>query len=316
MKTHRIAYVEVPLLALVTFAGTGFAMEGRAWGDIHVRTMDGATYPFQASGEFIASRSTAGDLEVQLRLESAGFSSNVSVATAVAVLVDTTRASVALGREPLLFVDDQPAILGPEGYLELHDGGRIERTKRGYEIFWSDGSILSIGVHKRHLNAFMRPAESRRSKLSGLFGNFNGIAADDIEATLATLDSDAQSQQLRAGLTELARTLLAGDDDDIEDLVVQEESLFQYEPGQSTSTFRKPMPTREATLGALPAASRRRAQEVCEAAGVKDKDLLKACIVDVGYTRDESFAESAVAVQERDAANWDSELAKRADAGL
>ena len=102
MMTHRIAYVVFPLLALVATAGSAAAWEGRAWGDIHVQTMDGATYEFQSSGEFIASRSTAGDLEVQLRLESTGFSSYVSIATAVAVLVDTSRVSVALGREPTL----------------------------------------------------------------------------------------------------------------------------------------------------------------------------------------------------------------------
>jgi len=43
---------------------------------------------------------------------------------------------------------------------------------------------------------------------------------------------------------------------------------------------------------------------------------LQACIVDVGYTRDESFADTAAAVQARDASNWDSELGEQADAGF
>ena len=308
MKIHRIAYATLPLLALLITAGTASAMEGRAWGDIHVQTMDGATYEFQAAGEYAASRSTAGDFEVQLRLESTGFSRYVSIVTAVAVLVDTTRASVALGRESVLFVDEQPMTLPRDGVLELPDGGRIERAKRGYEIYWSDGSILSIDVRKRHLNAFLRPAETRRSTLSGLFGNFNGIAADDVEASIANLGSNSDTQ-LRAGLTELARTLLADDED--ERLLAQEESLFEYEPGQSTFSFRRPTPTREATAATLSASWRRRAKEACEEAGVTDPDLLEACIVDVGYTRDESFAETAVAVQARNVSNWDSEVATR-----
>jgi hypothetical protein len=310
MKTYRLAYAALPLLALVTTASNGLAMEGRAWGDIHVQTMDGATYDCQAAGEFVASRSTAGDLEVQLRLESRGFSPNVSVATAVAVLVDSTRASVALGREPMLFVDEQPMPLA-DGVVELPDGGRIEQSKRGYEIYWSDGSILTIDLRKRHLNVFLRPAESRRSTLSGLFGNFNGIAADDVEATLATVGADSPDR-LHAGLVELARILLVDENDDR--LVEQEQSLFDYEPGQSTWTFRKPAPTREATATALSANWRRRAQEACKEAGVTDPALLEACIVDVGYTRDESFAETAAAVQERDGSNWDSKLTRQADA--
>ena len=314
MKNFRFAFVALPVLGLLATASTAADWEGRAWGDIHVQTMDGATYEFQATGEYVASRSTAGDLEVQLRLESRGFSPNVSVATSVAVLVDTTRASVALGREPMLFVDEQPTTLPADGVLELPDGGRIERAKRGYEIFWSDGSILSIDARKRHLNAFLRPAESRRSTLSGLFGNFNGSAADDVDAVTVAQSAGSLSG-LHPALTDLARSLLTADNDD-ERLLAQEESLFEYEPGQSTFTFRRPTPTREATAATLPANWRRRAQEACEEAGVTDPDLLEACIVDVGYTRDESFADTAAAVQERDASNWDSKLAGRVDQGF
>jgi hypothetical protein len=213
----------------------------------------------------------------------------------------------------MLFVDGQPAAL-PDGVLELPDGGRIERSKRGYEIYWSDGSILSVDVRKRHLNAFLRPAESRRSTLSGLFGNFNGSAADDVDAVTVAQSAGSLSG-LHPALTELARSLLTADNDD-ERLLTQEESLFEYEPGQSTFTFRRPAPTREATAATLPASWRRRAQEACEEAGVTDPDLLEACIVDVGYTRDESFADTAAAVQERDASNWDSKLAGRVDQGF
>ena len=39
-----------------------------------------------------------------------------------------------------------------------------------------------------------------------------------------------------------------------------------------------------------------------------DTDLLEACIVDVGYTRDESFAETAAAVQARNRSNMESDL--------
>ena len=127
MKQHPVC-TALLLLALVSVAGPVRAMEGRAWGDIHVQTLDGATYDFQAAGEFVASRSTAGDLEVQLRLESTGFSNYVSIVTAVAVLVDTSRASVALRREPMLSVEGQPVTLSPGGSLDLPEGGRIERS--------------------------------------------------------------------------------------------------------------------------------------------------------------------------------------------
>ena len=310
MMNQRLVYTALSLFALVIAADPARAMEGRAWGDIHVRTLDGATYDFQAAGEFVASRSTAGDLEVQLRLESTGFSSYVSIVTAVAVLVDTSRASVALGREPMLSVEGQPVTLSPGGGLDLPDGGRIERSERGYEIFWSDGSSLFIKVGKGHLNAFLRPALTRRSTLSGLFGNFNGSAMDDVDAVTAigALASGTGSG-LHPGLAELARSLVFDDDNGW--LVAQRTSLFEYAPGQSTRTFRKPTPAREASVAGLPASWRRQARAACEEAGVTDRDLLEACIVDVGYTRDESFAETAMAVQARNDSNWDSELDRR-----
>ncbi len=303
MIKQRLVHAALPVLALVSTPGPAQAMEGRAWGDIHVQTMDGATYEFQAAGEFVASRSTAGDLEVQLRLESTGFSSYVSIVTAVAVQVDTSRASVALGREPLLSVAEQPVPLSSGGAVDLPDGGRIERSERGYEIFWSDGSTLFIKVGKGHLNAFLRPALTRRSTLEGLFGNFNGSPLDDVDAVTA-MGSRGSGLQLR--LAELARSLFFDEDNGW--LVAQDTSLFEYAPGQSTRTFRKPTPKREASVDGLPATWRRQAREACEEAGVIDPELLEACIVDVGYTRDESFAETARAVQARNDSNWDSEL--------
>ncbi len=310
MKKQSHVCTAVLLLALVSTAGPIHAMEGRAWGDIHVQTLDGATYDFQAAGEFIASRSAAGDLEVQLRLESTGFSSYVSIVTAVAVQVDSSRASVALGRDPMLFVEGQSVTLEPGEGLDLPGGGRIERLAKSYEIIWSDGSNLSVNVAKRHLNAFLRPALTRKGTLTGLFGNFNGNSMDDIDAVtaMATLGS-GNGSGLQPQLTELARALFLDEDDDR--LVAQDTSLFEYKPGQSTKTFRRPAPQREASVAGLPSSWRRQAQAACEEAGVTDPDLLDACIVDVGYTRDEGFAETALAVQARNHSNWETELDKR-----
>ncbi|HXV60285.1 MAG TPA: hypothetical protein VEK15_06290, partial [Vicinamibacteria bacterium] len=65
---------------------------------------------------------------------------------------------------------------------------------------------------------------------------------------------------------------------------------------------------REASAAGLPPSWRRRARAACEEAGVTDPDLLEACIVDVGYTRDESFAETAAAVQARSRFDAESDL--------
>ena len=86
---------------------------------------------------------------------------------------------------------------------------------------------------------------------------------------------------------------------------------MDWRKAEKPRTFRRPMPTREASVAGLPASWRRQAQAACEEAGVTDPDLLEACIVDVGYTRDESFTETAVAVQARNDPNWETDLDKR-----
>jgi hypothetical protein len=310
--TYRMATVSLLLLALVAAAGPASATEGRAWGDIHLRTMDGTIYDFQSSGEFVASRSPDGDFEVQLRLETNGFAPHVSVATAVAVQVDATRASVVLGRDPLLYVDERPVDLASGDALDLPWGGRIERRKKDYEIYWADGSILTVDVRKRHLNAYLRPSPDRRGTLTGLFGNFNGVSGDDVSVSTVALGA-APTAGIDPVLAEAARMLFSDGEEPW--TIAQQESLFEYEPGKTTWSYRKPKPRKEATVDGLSKSRRKSAREACEAAGVTDPDLLEACIVDVGYTRDASFAETAAAVQERDDVNWDEEPVRRADAG-
>ena len=105
-------------------------------------------------------------------------------------------------------------------------------------------------MRKRHLNAFLRPAETRRSTLSGLFGNFNGIAADDVEASIANsrfgLSCAAELGHCRPGEGSASPTKRTPR------LLQQEESLFEYEPGQSTrGPSGNRTPTREATSAAL-----------------------------------------------------------------
>jgi hypothetical protein len=125
---------------------------------------------------------------------------------------------------------------------------------------------------------------------------------------IGTLGSTTGSD-LNAGLAELARSLLT--DDDRGWLVSQKTSLFEYAPGQGTWIFRKPAPKREASADSLPASRRRQVRAACEQVGVTDPVLLEACIIDVGYTRDEGFADSAAAVQARNDSTWETDLDRR-----
>src|SRR5437879_1588967 len=77
-------------------------------GDVHIRTADGAYYDFQLFGEFIALKSNAGDLEVQIRQEPwQGSSRTVSTNTAVAVSVAGDRISFYVRPRARLIVNGE-----------------------------------------------------------------------------------------------------------------------------------------------------------------------------------------------------------------
>ena len=63
---------------------------GDTWGDPHLVTYDGVKYDFQAKGEFVLSRGSVGDFEVQTRQQPRG-NSAVTLNKAVAFRVGTDR---------------------------------------------------------------------------------------------------------------------------------------------------------------------------------------------------------------------------------
>jgi hypothetical protein len=75
--------------------------------------------------------------------------------------------------------------------------------------------------------------------------------------------------------------------------VTQAESLFDYGPGEDTNSFTdRSFPA--APCPPIPDSKRLAAEQACQSAGITDKDLLDACIFDVGNTGDVRFVDSHV----------------------
>ncbi len=79
--------------------------------------------------------------------------------------------------------------------------------------------------------------------------------------------------------------------------IKQAESLFDYQPGESTATFTNlSIPSAIVTVASIPAAAMANAQAVCLAAGVRTEPLLDDCLIDVGMTGQDIYAASTAAV--------------------
>jgi hypothetical protein len=77
----------------------------------------------------------------------------------------------------------------------------------------------------------------------------------------------------------------------------QAESLFDYQPGESTATFMKlAIPSAEATVASLSPSALAMAHSICAAAGVRTEPILNDCLIDVGMTGDPSYAAGSAAV--------------------
>lgn len=258
---------------------------GIVWGDVHLRTLDGRSYDLQAAGEFVMAAAPGDGLEVQVRMVPYGERRSVSVTTAVAARVAGRRVTLAVDRDPVVWVDGRPAVLGARGgERDLGRGALVRRRGRRYELIWPDGSRLEAGVGT-YIDVRFLPAPSRAGELRGLLGDFDGDRTDDLVLGDGRVLDDPSVEVLHGPFADAWRVTPAG-------------SLFDYGPGESTAAFTdRSMPRRAVSAATLPAADRRRAEAVCRAAGVQAGVALEACVLDVGLTGESAFARSSRFVQ-------------------
>ncbi|WCN79286.1 VWD domain-containing protein [Micromonospora sp. LH3U1] len=258
-------------------------------GDPHLLTYDGLRYDFQAAGEFVLSRSTRDDFEVQTRQTMFPASSVVAVNSAVAVRVAGDRVGVyATPDGPVTRVNGAPPVFAPAG-MKLPRGGTVTTWGDGtVTVDWPDGARLDahpIGVWG--LSVSVSAPTGRAGTLEGLLGDHDGDPGDDL--TIRNGGRVAQPPTFEA--------LYPGFADSWR--VEARRSLFDYEPGQDTGTFTdRRFPDRLLTVGDLP--DRATAELVCRRAGITDPQIFADCVLDVGLTGQVAFAEDATRAQ-RDA---------------
>ncbi|MFI6985649.1 VWD domain-containing protein [Embleya sp. NPDC050154] len=269
---------------------------GGSNGDPHLTTFDRLYYDFQAAGEFTLVASTDDDLRVQARQVPYPDVGDVSVNSAVAARVAGARVTFALDPKrgmTTVRLDGRP--LAPGAQTPLPGGGTLARTGDGadarYALFWPDTTTLYITpIGAYGLKVDMALPQSRKRHVQGLLGNADGTATNDLDL---------------GGGRVLARPS-GGTPPSFDDLyhvyadhwrIRQEESLFDYEPGQSTATFtNRSFPRRPTQVATAPNADAARTQ--CTAAGVTIPEILDGCVLDVALTGRAEFAEAAAAQQE------------------
>ena len=246
---------------------------GGAWGDPHIRTIDGNFYDNMATGEFLAFDNSVAT--IQMRTEPWPGQDSVSLSTAFAFRVGEHAVSVHGGGAT--WIDDEPAELTRGKTIAVGDA-ELLRWEGGWVLVWPDGTVARVYLRTAALILVVTPSD--RPSL-GLLGDNDGDPDNDlVTRSGAQLEPDA--------------------DDDFETFyptyidswrITDEESLFHYEPGENTSSFViEGFPAMSAVPSSLDPETRGGAEEVCASAGVSGDQLFESCVLDVGLTGDTSFA--------------------------
>jgi hypothetical protein len=161
----------------------------------------------------------------------------------------------------------------------------------GYTVRLTDGSAVWIEQHGPSLTVYVQPAEDLRGNVSGIIGNFDGLAENDMMTRDGTVLAPAQDG---AALSHEVLYRKFGDSW----RVTNDASLFTYASGQGTETFTdRSFPQLPMSVADFPSESRDRAREVCMSLRVTDEALLDACTFDMVVTGQPQFAVAAAQIQ-------------------
>src|SRR5690554_5644821 len=259
-------------------------------GDPHFTSFDGHAFDFQGAGEFIAVEATLGDpLIVQTRFEALPkldepeACRHVTWTTAVATQLGERRLTFEAAREPMLYADGQPVDLRAQT-LELPEGASISMSSpHSYRVIWPDGAMLHVNGDEDSINLKLDFPKTRRGQVRGLLGYFDDDPSDDFMTRSGRII--AQPADFDVFYEEFGESWR----------ITQEESLFDYETGESTDTFTiAGFPAAEPDMDTIPVESLTAAEQTCGETGVKGQPFVDWCIIDVVCAQDNAAAEPFV----------------------
>jgi hypothetical protein len=155
-------------------------------------------------------------------------------------------------------------------------------------VVWPDGTNLHVEIPEyRLIDMHLLTAKARDGRLEGILGNADG---DDGANDFKTRDGKALGAPPKFDIlyNEFAESWR----------ITPDESLFDYEDGESTETFtNREYPSYEFTFDDLEPAARADAEQRCRDAGVVEDQALEQCTFDIATTDDDVFIASALIEQ-------------------
>ncbi len=254
-------------------------------GDPHITTFDGLYFDFQGYGEFIATKSTSDNFEVQIRQEDLHSSGKVTMNTAIAVQTGSDVVSIMM-KPNRLFINNQAQNFASFTFQALKNGATINKIKiENYEVInisLKNGDLIKVNFHgSSFLDYSISPSINRKSKLIGILGNYDSDKLNDVQVRNGEnilKDGKLPFGKLYSSYADSWR-------------ITNANSLFYYDSGKNTDSYtQKSFPPIEQNITAE---QKFKAETICRNAGITTEPYLSNCIVDVAITNDLTLANSS-----------------------
>ena len=255
-------------------------------GDPHIGTIDNSDYDFMAAGEFVLLRNGDSTFELQARQEPYGDSRTVSVNTALAMRVGSSRVAIYVAdlesQNLDVLVDGAPADLSQP--LDV-GAGQVSRGQDGVEVRFPDGTrLVAVGQYVYGISVTVFPSDALRGSAVGVMGPVPsggmGIPALPDGTVLPEVVSTADFHAQLYGTFEDAWR------------VTSATTLFDYEPGTTTDSYNLPdFPVEEDIQTMDDFTQEQLAAAAAACADLGNERLTLQCIFDVIVTGDMSFGE-------------------------
>lgn len=255
---------------------------GVSWGDPHLITADGFPYDFHGVGEFIAAKALNDNFEVQVRLGNP-YISNPQTTFNLAIAVNTGADVVSYSASGKMLWVNNVQHTAPFTQVNLAGNAFVKKEMTAkfdrITIQHSSGDqVVIIDAGLPYLDYHLRLTDSRKNKMEGLMGNYDGNPENDL------------SIRNGAAVTKRWEDLYPKYADSWR--IEQAKSLFFYEPGKNTESYtRKDLPKKPV---AFDFEKYEWAEQICKAAGVNEEPFLTGCMVDVYTSGNAEVAKSAV----------------------
>ena len=128
--------------------GLGGTFVSGGYGDVHIVSLDGFAYDFQAVGEYVAARGRAGGTPWQVQIQTDGQHGTASWTTGLAAQFGDTAVVFEVGKPITLHVEGKAdTVLTPDASHALSGGTLTAVSADTWRVAWDSGEVITVSEH-------------------------------------------------------------------------------------------------------------------------------------------------------------------------